>query len=101
MTLAESIAQTLTNLGVRVATHVPGHGATQTFEAFRTSLPPTRSPREGELAISFHEEAAYAVAHGTALAGARSACIIKSHGLTKAMNAVMDSLSCGVTAGMV
>jgi TPP-dependent indolepyruvate ferredoxin oxidoreductase alpha subunit len=103
MTLSEAIARSLRSLDARVATHVPGHGASQTFAAFRDCPPPTPPQRGGEndCVISFHEEAAYAVAHGAALAGVRSACIIKSHGLTKAMNAVMDSLSCGVTAGMV
>src|SRR4051812_22523189 len=103
MNLAESIARSLHEVGVRAATHVPGHGASQTFAAFRDFPPPAPLQWGGKknLEISFHEEAAYAVAHGVALCGVRSACIIKSHGLTKAMNAVMDSLSCGVTAGMV
>jgi len=92
--MSHAIAQALRDADVRIATHVPGHGATETFEAFRQVM-------EEDFPISFHEEPAYAIAHGAALLGTRSACIIKSHGLTKAMNAVMDSLSCGVTAGMV
>lgn len=94
MTLADSIARALYDSGITLATHVPGHGATQTFNAFRHAT--------GEaLPISFHEEPAYAIAHGAALTGRRSSCIIKSHGLTKAMNAVLDSLSAGITAAMV
>jgi TPP-dependent indolepyruvate ferredoxin oxidoreductase alpha subunit len=92
--MSHAIARALREVDVHIATHVPGHGATQTFDAFREL--------SGEdMPISFHEEPAYAIAHGAALLGMRSACIIKSHGLTKAMNAVMDSLSCGITAGMV
>jgi TPP-dependent indolepyruvate ferredoxin oxidoreductase alpha subunit len=94
MTLATTIARALIDTGVGIATHVPGHGATQTFRAYCELT-------DRELPISFHEEPAYAVAHGAALVGMRSACIIKSHGLTKALNAALDSLSCGVTAAMV
>ncbi|SRR5579883_577090 len=97
MRLAQVLSLALRDAGITVATHVPGHGATETFAAWVVGL---EAPTYAQ-AISFHEEAAYAVAHGAALAGQRSACIIKSHGLAKAMNAVMDSLSCGVTAGMV
>ncbi len=92
--MSRAIALALRDCNVGIATHVPGHGATQTFNAFRGVM-------EQDFPVSFHEEPAYAIAHGAALTGMRSACIIKSHGLTKAMNAVMDSLSCGVTAGMV
>src|ERR1041385_6157058 len=94
MTVAQAIATALHDCGVRTATHVPGHGATQTFEAFREI--------SGEhLPVSFHEEAAYAIAHGAALTGTRATCIIKSHGCTKALNAITDSLSCGTTAAFV
>lgn len=92
--LASTIATALVDSGVTLATHVPGHGATQTFAAFCDAA-------SIDLPISFHEEPAYAIAHGAALAGRRSACIIKSHGLTKALNAALDSLSAGVTAAMV
>lgn len=94
MTLATTIARALRASGVTLATHVPGHGATHTFEAFRALC-------ESEQPVSFHEEPAYQIAHGAALAGRRAACIMKSHGLTKSLNAVTDSLSCGVTAGMI
>ncbi|MDP4198430.1 MAG: thiamine pyrophosphate-dependent enzyme [Bacteroidota bacterium] len=94
MKLSHAISRALLDSGVRIATHVPGHGATETFEAFRDAL--------GQpLPVSFHEEPAYAIAHGAALTGARAACIIKSHGFTKAMNAITDSLSCGTTAALI
>jgi TPP-dependent indolepyruvate ferredoxin oxidoreductase alpha subunit len=93
--LSYAIARALCDSGISLATHVPGHGATQTFQAFRDLQ------QSETLPVSFHEEPAYAIAHGAALTGRRSACIIKSHGLTKALNAVLDSLSAGVTAAMV
>jgi len=92
--LSRAIAEALADAGVELATHVPGFGAIQTFDAFCDFT-------KKSFATSFHEEAAYGVAHGAAVAGMRSAVIIKSHGLAKAMNAVMDSLSAGVTAGLV
>lgn len=94
MTVAEAIATALHDAGIQIATHVPGHGATQTFEAFR-------SITGRNLPVSFHEEAAYAIAHGASLTEMRAACIIKSHGFTKALNAITDSLSCGTTAAFV
>jgi TPP-dependent indolepyruvate ferredoxin oxidoreductase alpha subunit len=94
MTVAEVIAQSLIDLDVRVVTHVPGHGGTQTFDAYR-KLTGIDHP------VSFHEEVAYTVAHGAALVGARSCCLIKTHGFVKAMNSVIDSLSCGTTASFV
>jgi TPP-dependent indolepyruvate ferredoxin oxidoreductase alpha subunit len=94
MTVAEVIARSLIDLNVEVVTHVPGHGGTQTFDAFR-SLSTSYHP------ISFHEEVAYTIAHGAALVGARSCCLIKTHGFVKAMNSVIDSLSCGTTASFV
>jgi TPP-dependent indolepyruvate ferredoxin oxidoreductase alpha subunit len=93
-TLFSTLARALHDAGVRHASHVPGFGASQTFNAFNELV-------GCSLPVSFHEEVAYGVMHGAALAGLRSACIIKSHGLTKAMNAVMDSLSSGVTAGFI
>ncbi len=99
MNLPHAIARALIDAGVQIATHVPGHGATETFEAFRDAIGTDRG--RSPLPVSFHEEPAYAIAHGAALAGARAACIIKSHGFTKAMNAITDSLSCGTTAGMI
>jgi TPP-dependent indolepyruvate ferredoxin oxidoreductase alpha subunit len=41
------------------------------------------------------------MAHGAALAGIRSATVIKSHGLAKAANSMIDSLTLGTTAGFV
>lgn len=93
MTVAEVIARTLFDLQVKVVTHVPGHGGTQTFDALNRIAP--HQP------MSFHEEVAYTISHGAALAGVRSACLVKTHGIAKAINSVLDSLSCGTTAGFV
>lgn len=94
MTVAEVIARSLIDLNVNVVTHVPGHGGTQTFDAFRKLS-------SGSHPISFHEEVAYTIAHGAALLGTRSCCLIKTHGFIKAMNSVVDSLSCGTIASFV
>lgn len=88
------IAHALADAGVRVATHVPGSGGTKVYRSW-LSLTHRDDP------ISFHEEVAFTIAHGAALAGTRSACIIKTHGLIKAGNSVIDSLSAGTTAGFI
>lgn len=94
--LAVALAETLQSLGVSVVTYVPGFGASQTFEAYRSL-----SDLQTTSTISFHEEAAFGIAHGAALTGGRAACLVKAHGFTKAMNAITDALSAGCTAGFV
>ncbi|MFB6229604.1 MAG: thiamine pyrophosphate-dependent enzyme [Salinibacter sp.] len=94
MTLAEAIADALHHSHVRLTTAVPGHGATQTYEAWRrggASAPP----------FSFHEEVAVGMAHGAAVLGHRSAVLLKAHGFLKAANAIADSLAAGTTAGLL
>lgn len=90
----EAVALALKDAGVKVATHVPATGATTLFDAFNrlAGVAP---------AYAFNEELAYTMAHGAALAGVRSAALIKSHGLAKAANSVIDSLTLGTTAGFV
>ncbi|HPL64040.1 MAG TPA: thiamine pyrophosphate-dependent enzyme [Syntrophales bacterium] len=87
-------ALALQDAGVKVVTHVPATGATAVFDAY-CGLAGKRP------AYSFNEEVAYTVAHGAALAGVRSAAVLKSHGLAKASNSVIDSLTLGTTAGFV
>jgi len=94
MTLAEAIADTLRRSHVRLVAAVPGHGATQTFEAWQQghdSSPP----------FAYHEEVAVGMAHGAALLGHRSAVFLKAHGFLKAANAIADSLAAGTTAGLL
>lgn len=90
----QAIALALQDAGARVVTHVPATGATIIFDAYNALT--KRKP-----AYAFNEEAAYTIAHGASLAGARSASIIKSHGLAKASNSVIDSITLGTTAGFV
>ncbi len=89
-----AIAWALLDVGAKVVTHVPATGATAIFDAYHqlTGTVPC---------YSFNEEVAYTIALGAALAGVRSAAIIKSHGLAKAANSVIDSLTLGTTAGFV
>jgi TPP-dependent indolepyruvate ferredoxin oxidoreductase alpha subunit len=94
ITVARAFAAALRDAGVGVVTHVPGFGATEAFEAFREAVP-------GDWPGSFHEEVAYGISQGAALAGTRAATLIKAHGLAKAANAAVDSLCTGTTAGFV
>lgn len=80
--------------GVKVVTHVPATLATAVFDAYHESTGTAPS-------YAFNEELAYTIAHGAALAGVRSVAVIKSHGLAKAANSVIDSLTLGTTAGFV
>ena len=91
-THADVLADTLRQCHVALVTAVPGHGATQTFEAWQTA---SGSP------FSFHEEVAVGMAHGAALRGRRSAVLLKAHGFLKAANAIGDSLAAGTTAGLL
>lgn len=88
-------AHALHTAQVHFVTHVPGYGATQTFASYQI-LQPGRSAW-----LCFHEEVAYSMAHGASLMGQRSACLIKAHGVAKAANAIVTSLTAGCTAGLV
>lgn len=94
MAAAEAAAQAFADAGAGVLTTVPATGAWHVFASFNRL---TDRPQ----AHSFNEETAYTIAHGAALSGTRSAVVLKSHGLAKAANSVMDSLSAGTTAGCV
>jgi TPP-dependent indolepyruvate ferredoxin oxidoreductase alpha subunit len=90
----QAIAMALQDALVKVVTHVPATGATAIFDAYNKLM-------GTEPSYAFNEEAAYTMAHGASLAGVRSASVIKSHGLAKAANSVIDSLTIGTTAGFV
>jgi TPP-dependent indolepyruvate ferredoxin oxidoreductase alpha subunit len=92
--VAQIIAHAIYDAGATVVTHVPGFGGTQVFDALG-EISPRSHPN------SFHEEVAYSIAYGASLVGHRSATVIKAHGLAKAANSVVDSLSAGTTAGFV
>lgn len=93
-TLEDEVGQCLLDLGIGATAWVPGLGATGCAEAYAAisgrAVPP-----------SFHEEVAVGCAHGAALAGTRSAVLMKAHGLFKAANAVSDALFCRTTAAFV
>lgn len=90
----EAVAHALNDIGADVVTHVPGYGASETFQSYNI-LKMKISPEY------FNEEVAYAVAYGASIAGKRSATLIKSHGFMKAANAASDSLYANINAGFV
>ncbi len=90
----EAIGMAMHAAGAKVATCVPGLGATEIFSHFC-------SQRSQEPIFSFHEEVAYTVAHGAALSGCRAFTSLKTHGFIKAGNSVIDSLYSGTVAGFV
>jgi TPP-dependent indolepyruvate ferredoxin oxidoreductase alpha subunit len=94
MRVDRAIAMALQDAGVQVVTHVPATGATAIFDNYHALVGSAPD-------YAFNEELAYTMAHSAALSGARSASIIKSHGLAKAANSVIDSLTIGTTAGFV
>lgn len=92
--ISEAIGHALNDLGVEVVTHVPGYGATEAFEGYNQI-------KMKRTYISFNEEVAFTIAHGASIAGKRSAILIKSHGLLKAANSVVDSMYTNNAAGLV
>ncbi len=90
----EAVAKALGDAGVGVVTSVPATGAWEVFAHFHRL-------KGGAAVPSLNEEPAFTMAHGAALTGTRSATILKSHGLAKAGNSVVDSLTSGTTAGFV
>jgi len=77
-----------------VFTYVPGRGASRFFEVFTGNS-------KTDSAHFYHEEIAYTVAHGAALAGTPAIAFLKSHGIAKAMNSVIASIHSGVAAPFV
>lgn len=92
--VSTAIAQALIDLGVDIVTHVPGYGGSETFQAYNEL-----SMRNNK--YSFHEEAAYTIAHSASICGKRSASLMKAHGLMKAANSVIDSIYTETNAGFV
>lgn len=86
MNLREALTAALEHFPV--VTHVPGYGATEVFQ-------PLGRPH------SYHEEAAWTVAHGAALAGTRAAALFKAHGFLKAANSLSTTLTAGTTAALI
>jgi len=89
-----AIARALHDAGADIVLCVPATGTAQIFDEYNTII-------AGTVPYSYNEEVAYTVAHGAALTGKRSAVIMKAHGMAKATNSVIDSLTAGTTAGLV
>lgn len=94
ISMRQAVGQALADAGLAVATAVPATGVAKIFDQY-VELSGTGAP------YSFNEEVAYSLAHGAALTGHRAATVIKAHGIAKAANSVVDSLTAGVTAGCV
>ena len=88
------ITHALIDASATVVTNVPGYGGTQVFDTYCAA-------RSQPCVPYFHEEVAFTVAHGASLVGKRAATLIKAHGLAKAANSVVDSLSAGAAGGFV
>ena len=93
-TVVWAVAQALQDAGADIVTCVPGSGGTEVFDIIN-------SGRDRVLPYSYHEEIAYTMAHGAAIAGKRAVVLVKSHGILKAANSVSDSLYCGVNAALL
>ena len=93
-TVAHTIAQALYDSNVKVLTNVPATKCSEIFHMY------------GEITkcgypYSFHEELAYTIAFGAAVAGKRAGAVLKAHGFAKASNSILDSLTSGTTAGFL
>ncbi|MFC2140056.1 hypothetical protein ACFLR4_05270, partial [Bacteroidota bacterium] len=93
-TLSLAIGHALNDLGVEIVTHVPGYGASEVLSGYNEVVMKRNY-------ISFNEEVAYTICHGASIAGKRTASFMKSHGLLKAANSVVDSMYTNITAGLV
>jgi len=94
MKISRCIAQSIKDSGAEIVSCVPGFGGTEVFDSWIEL-------NDGKPVYSFHEEVAFAVAHGAAIAGSRSVLLTKAHGLAKAANAAVDALYAGLNAGML
>ena len=90
----QSIAHAVHDAGADVVVCVPSTGTAKIFDVYNKIIPE-------DVPYSYNEEVAYTIAHSASLNGRRSAIIIKSHGLAKAANSLIDSLTAGTTAGFI
>ncbi len=93
-TISKHIAEAIRQAEVEIITYVPGFGANQVAEEMNSEKP-------GSVLLSYHEEVAFSISMGAAITGARSVALLKTHGIAKAANAIVDALSCGLNAGFV
>lgn len=90
----QSIANAVHDAGADIVVCVPSTGTAKIFDTYNKIIP-------RDIPYSYNEEVAYTIAHSASLNGQRSAIITKSHGMAKAANSVIDSLTAGTTAGFV
>lgn len=93
MKVSEAISKFLIDNEFNTITYVPGYGGSQIYNELIKS--------KTDLRMSYHEEVAYTISHSSAICGRRSATLMKTHGLAKAMNAVIDSLLAGNNASFL
>ncbi len=91
---SQAIGLALLDSDIEVTTYVPALGATEIYYDYCAAS--GQKPN-----VSFHEEVAYTIAHGAALAGRRASAVLKTHGFIKAGNSVSDSLYSGTDGGFV
>ena len=89
-----SIALAIHDAGADIVACVPSTGTAKIFDAYNELT-------ARGLPYSYNEEVAYTIAHSAGLNGRRSAVVLKSLGLAKASNSLIDSLTAGTTAGFV
>lgn len=94
VTMAEAAGQALVDAGAAVVNCVPATGAVAIYDAWLA-----RAKRNKP--YQFHEEVALGMAMGASLTGRRSAVVVKTHGLAKAANALVDAWSMGAEGGLV
>jgi TPP-dependent indolepyruvate ferredoxin oxidoreductase alpha subunit len=84
--VSDIMAKAFVSAGAQVVTCVPGFVINEVSTAYCRGGSPS-------VPVSFHEDVAFSLAHGSAMVGKRSAAFPKSHGLAKTGNSVIDSLS--------
>lgn len=92
--MKQSIASAVHDAGAETVLCVPATGTAKIFDEYNKII------LRG-VPYSYNEEVAYTIAYSASLNGRRSAVIMKSHGMAKAANSVIDSLTAGTTAGFV
>jgi TPP-dependent indolepyruvate ferredoxin oxidoreductase alpha subunit len=93
-TTLHAAALAMSDSGAKIVTTVPATETVSIFDEFQRL-------ESKPCFYSYNEEVAYTIAHGASLMGVRSAAVLKSHGLVKAGNSLIDSLISGTTAGFV
>lgn len=94
VTATDAAGQALVDAGAQVVLCVPATGAVAIYENWRARA---KCAQEYQL----HEEVAVGMAMGASCRGRRSAVLLKSHGLAKAANALVDAWTMGAEGGLV